>query len=353
MDLPSFPTLTWWQLAQAASAALLVVAVLIGLIRRDTRSKRVTAIAVVIGLAWSAQGMWDTAVNHYDVPEQLAAVIFVLFEAFMLSSMLDAERFRADHPRRARPVRFVWTLAIIMGAVVALAEGWAQAPLRFAVPILVAWRWYLSLTADDDPEQREPSSWRWTPSRLGLKLGLLEPGRKNATTISRDQLIARITALHFAERWGSPALGTLTNRRLRLARLTLDADDDALTESAARIARAAAVMGDKPQEQPQEQPPATPEPTPEVHPVMPPQPVEPITVRPIRIPEPEQQPQGWHRTPDGLVLRGQDLVDDAVRRFTPGMTNAQIAALYAPELKQRTAEKIGAEARRTKVNGTR
>jgi hypothetical protein len=143
-----------------------------------------TLIATMIGLAWTAQGMWQAATTVYHVPALFAGVLFLLFETYMLSAMLRANRFRADHKRRDRAVRFVWSLAVVGGSVVALAEGWHQAPLRFAVPLLVAWNWYLDLTADDDPDERQPM-------RRNVRLAKLALSADDAIVVDMHGRLAR------------------------------------------------------------------------------------------------------------------------------------------------------------------
>jgi hypothetical protein len=329
---------------------LALVALLVLRVRAMGRpDRRVTALATVVGLGWSAQGMWDSAVHTYDVVPALAAVLFFMFEAFMVGNMLRAARYRTDRPRRARPVRFVWSLAVIMGVVVALAEGIEQAPLRLAVPLLVAWNWHLDLVADDDPAEHVATSWRWTPRRLGLALGLLEPGARDAVTIDRDRLTARLTALRFRQRYGAPWFGELVVRPRRIARLGLIADDEIVAESDARLARAARLFA------------APEQPAPKSHPTMPDQPAPPVTV-PAPKPEPKpaptdgpppRRPQGVHEI-GGQLVRGPALRADAATRLMAsvkpnrprGMSAAELAALYTPPLGQRTAEDIAAEVRR-------
>jgi hypothetical protein len=322
----------------AVPLALLTFAVVTAILPRPDR--RVTLLATVIGLGWSAQGMWDTAVHTYHVVPQLAVVLFTLFEAFMIGRMLNANLYRHDRDRRARPVRFVWSLAFIMGTVVALAEGWHQAPLRFVVPPLVACNWWIDLTADDDVASAGRTSWRWTPRRLGLAIGAIQPGAKDAKTIDRDTHVARMRDLAFRVKTGHPVINEILRRKTRLARREVAADDEMIAEVRAALARRGAILRDtQPSAQPTRKLPER----------------SPILITPAR------RVQGVHEI-DGKQLRGDELAADAVARMRAsvspdrprGMTIADLADLYTPPLKQRTAETFAAEARRQqdeRVNG--
>jgi hypothetical protein len=319
----------------AVPLALLAFAVVTAILPRPDR--RVTLLATVIGLGWSAQGMWDTAVHTYHVVPQLAVVLFTLFEAFLIGRMLNANLYRHDRDRRAKPVRFVWSLAVIMGAVVALAEGWQQAPLRFAVPLLVAWNWWLDLTADDEMTSNGRTSWRWTPRRLGLAIGAIQPGAKDAETIDRDTHVARMRDLAFRVQTGNAWMNDLLRRKVRLARREVAADDEMIAEVRAALARRGAILRETPSLPPARRIPER----------------SPILVTPAR------RVQGVHEI-DGKRLRGEELAADAVARMRAsaspdrprGMTIAELADLYTPPLKQRTAETFAAEARRQRINGS-
>jgi hypothetical protein len=330
--LDRLASIDWPAVLLIAVPAALALVVVFALTSKKP-DRRVALIATTIGLTWMAQGMWQAATTVYHVPALFAGVLFLLFETFMLSAMLRANRFRTDHERRARPVRFVWSLAVIGGTVVALAEGWHQAPLRFVVPLLVAWNWHLDLTGDDDPEKRQPTSWRWTPRRLLLALGALEPTKRDAVTIDRERLTARMTMLSFRLIHGDSRISDLLHRKVRLAKLKLSADDAMIADMYDRLARADGAL-------------------------KPPAPAKPKSV--LEIPRrelvlpPREGTQGVH-VRDGQVLRGTDLKADAVLLMRAsmladrprGMTIAELAAHYDPPLKQRTAETFAAEARRT------
>src|SRR3982750_4015360 len=218
----------WRWIAAAGVTALVLLVTLAALLRKLGRrdlSRTVTTLATVLGLAWSAQGMWDTAVHHYRQDVLVASVLFVVFESMMLARMLQAGRYRTDLERRAKHVRAVWLIAAVMALVVALGEGWAQAPARLAIPLLVAYGWWTDLTAGDDPDKKLTTSLRWTPRRLGLAIGMLEATARDAETIDRDSLRDRMTRLAFRSHHAPAWLNDVLRRPVRLSRLKTLAED--------------------------------------------------------------------------------------------------------------------------------
>jgi hypothetical protein len=309
---------------------------------RDRLARRVTTAATLLGLGWSAQGMWDTAVHHYGQDIVVASVLFVVFEAMLAARMLKAHQYRSDYARRGRHIRSVFVFASAMATVVALGEGWTQAPARLAIPLLVAYGWYVDLVADDDPKDRPKTSLRWTPRRLGLWIGMLEPGERDAQTIDRDRLRDRLTKLAFRKDVGDKRLNDLLHRPERIRRLLTLANDADVAEVRARLARSRVDLM---------APPVVAEPMPKRE----------IVVPTVRIPRTDPAKQGVHTRGD-KVLRGPELRADAVERMIAsvsetaptGMTTAALAALYTPPLKDRTAETLAAEGRkaiRERANG--
>jgi len=153
--------------------------------------------------------------------------------------------------------------------------------------------------------------------------------------------------LTFRERYGHPWSAALTRTRIRRAKMATDAEDADLEVVAARLSRAATVMGDQ-----------TPQVDPEPAGQAPETPVKPEPVPPIQ-PVPIVPVQGVHRR-DGRMMRGSELKSDAVdlvrARTLSGetITNAELARLYDPPLSQRTAETFGAAGRRLALqNGHR
>jgi hypothetical protein len=334
-----------------AAGAVVVLFVLALLLRRTGRGKlarRVTGASTLLGLAWSAQGMWDTAVHHYHQDVVVASVLFVIFEATLAARMLKAHDYRTDRVRRPRHVRAVWVVASVMAVVVALGEGVEQAPARLAIPLLVAYGWYIDLTADDDPKDRPGTSLRWTPRRFALSAGIIEPGENDAQTINAERMRNRMTRLAFKSKHGSAWINEAFRRTARLERLQTLADDADIAEVRARMARSRLSLTAEPA-------PVNP-PERETHPVMPEQPKPPERVQPAKPADPDRK-QGVH-TRDGLLLRGAGLKSDAIAMHRQsvtatrpkGMTAAELAALYTPPLGERTSQDFAALARKP-ING--
>lgn len=334
----------WWPEMAAGGVLALVLAA--WLLRRKGRphlASRVTAAATLLGLGWSAQGMWDTAVHHYKLDVVVAWVLFVVFEAMLAARMLKAHQYRRDFARRGRHVQSVWVIASVMAAVVSFGEGLHQAPARLSIPLLVAYGWYVDLTADDDPKDKPKTSLRWTPRRLALAIGMLEAGESDVETINRDRLRNRMTRLAFKMDVGDKTLNDLLRRDERLRRLLTLADDADVAAVRSRIARSK---------------------------------VDLLTTEPVRaqrpetlhVPDvprrriPEVGKMGVH-TRAGRTLRGAELREDIIQTLvasaTPdrpqGMPTAELRELYTPPLGQRTADDAAAAARRQlreRVNGS-
>jgi hypothetical protein len=339
VDIPAFPTDTHPVLLYGVPAAVVALVVLSVLIRRWARNHQlarvVSTIATVLGLGWSAQGMWDAAVNgRYHVAVQVASILFIVFEAMLVSQMMKAHQYRIDRRRRSRFVRAVWVIASVMGLVVAFGEGLSQAPLRLAVPLLVAYAWWLDLTADDDPDERPETDWRWPPREIGLRIGLLrytDADQRDPTAAERKRLADRIARLAFALEHGAPWMSGLLRRKIRLARLKLDADRAMLALVAERLRLSSAAIESEFSQRL----------APEVRAVTRPEPS--IVIKPLK---PAESPA----LPEDRQALAYRLMRESVTLDSPrGMTAAELAALSGYGI--RIAEKIAAEVRRERVNG--
>jgi hypothetical protein len=224
---------------QAVLAALAVVALALAVAlwrswRRGRVDRWVASLAGFAVLGLSAEGMWVVARERLHLPVVLAAAVFFVAEAAMVSSAMQANRHYAQHHHPGKHGRAVWVIATVAGVIVAFnSKSWVEAPLRLALPLAAAYLWWNALTADGI-EASERSSWRWTPRRLLLWLGAIEPGERDAVTIDRDRRIAAMTVVaHRVHRGGRLA----SWHEARLRRLALAADDGMVAEVRARVDR--------------------------------------------------------------------------------------------------------------------
>lgn len=222
-------------------AGLAVSVLLLGLVvRRAVRGGRpdrwIDAVAFATAFAWSAEGMFEVATQDLKLPILFAWVVFFLFEAQMLSSMLRANRHQREHGHPGRHGRAVWMIAAVAGVVVAAAaDSPVEVPLRFVVPLLAAHQWWLGLTADGITRDQGAVSWRWTPRRFLLWAGAIEPGERDIVQVDRERRIAEMTAVAHRLHHGRERLRGWRAGRLR--RLALEADDAMIAEVRARISR--------------------------------------------------------------------------------------------------------------------
>ncbi|MBI1758759.1 MAG: hypothetical protein HYR62_05985 [Actinobacteria bacterium] len=234
-------------------AALVVVAVfLVGSLVVARRRGRVDRwVALVAGyavLALSAEGMWGVARERLRLPTVLAAAVFFVAEATMVSSAMQAGRHYSattvrdqetgrvltpGHP--GKHGRAVWIIACVAGVIVAgNSKNPVEVPLRLALPLAAAMLWWNALTADGSTPP-QASSWRWTPRRFLLWVGALEAGERDMVAINRDRRVATMTVL--AHRVHSAPAGSRARARAaaRLRRLALVADEVMVGEVQRRV----------------------------------------------------------------------------------------------------------------------
>lgn len=232
-----------------AVGLVLAIALLVSW-RRGKVKSWIVAVSWIAAFGFSAEGMWYVAVDKADVPPVVAAGVFFVFELFQVRSMLAArDRYRATAVFDAdgaivqagdpgKHGSAVWILAAVMGGIVALAaHSPADAALRLSIPLGAALLWWNDLT--DNGVRRQRGSWRWTPRRLLLALGAIEPGERDFETVDRERRIAQMTVIAHKLHHGSARLAGW--RAARLRRLTLAADDAMVAEVHRRVERVHAV----------------------------------------------------------------------------------------------------------------
>ncbi|MEV6344108.1 hypothetical protein [Actinoplanes sp. NPDC051851] len=312
--------------------ALLVTVAVLALaarkIRTIARSERpdepLAAWAMLIGLGWSSEAIWEITRNRLHFALGLTLLLFVVNELALVLSMLRAKRHQLEHGWPGQPGQTAWGLAVLMAIIAgSISHSAPEAILRAAIPIVVTKLWWDGMVPGKRPGA---TSWRWTPRTLLVWIGAIQPGEHDIETVHRERLTRQLVNLEFRRQHGA---GWLTRRRAgRLARLSLVADDAMIDEARARLGRAtwfeAAATGDAP--------------------------ATPVPGLPDRQAKTEKQARLRHRrqirtlrlkavrrvvvaaqTPrkDDRVTEDVDLVIRAVQAVLPGATQNRIARLAA------------------------
>lgn len=221
-------------------------------------------------LVLSAEGMWEFFTGLLQLPTMIALGGFAFGEFLLLSSMMHARAYYnattiREHGKvvkwghTGRHGRAVWIVATVIGVIVATgADHWQEIPFRLVLPLGAALMWYTELTA---ASEKRRSRWRWTPTRILIAVGALEPIEDDLdeSDVVKRQRIRRMTKVACKidamdrkrhERQGSKQPLTEAERsrlnrwELRLQRLARDADDDQIAEVAVNVARVRQVRND-------------------------------------------------------------------------------------------------------------
>jgi hypothetical protein len=216
----------------------LVVLVLIGRkVRAIARSERpdepLAAWAMLIGLGWSSEAIWEITRVRLGFALGLTLLLFVVNELALVLSMLRAKRHQIEHGWPGRFGQTAWGLAVLMAVIAAsISTSLPEAILRAAIPLVVTKLWWDGLIPGRRPGA---TSWRWTPRHFLIWVGAIQPGEQDVATVHRERLTRQLVSLEFRRRHGAR---WLRNRRAgRLARLSLAADEGMIDEARARLGR--------------------------------------------------------------------------------------------------------------------
>lgn len=230
-DLPVSPP----TIATAVLALLAVTIAWRKLRRHQQPDKPLSRIAMLIGLAWSSESVWELTGRLAEMPTGVRLLIFTVLEVMLVISMMRAERHVRERGWPGRSGTTAWIIAAVMAAVAAgISSSLAEACIRAAIPLLLTLQWWDGVVKEGAEKPAWVTSWRWTPRRLLLWLGAIEPGDRDVDTIHRERLTQQMVRLEFARRHGKRP-----ERAARsLARLSLSADDEMIGEVRARVDRA-------------------------------------------------------------------------------------------------------------------
>lgn len=217
-----------------AVVALVVLVLIWRSLRKQAPDNLAVKVAVALASAFSAQGMYEVATTKLHLPWYLAAGLFAVAEMAMLASAVRAHRHyeatsTGDQPGQLGPhARFVWLIAFAAGVIVSLnAHSPSEYFLRLFMPLLVAGLWRMGYVSPIAKKRAADAiTMRWTPRRIGVALGIIEPGERDLATINADRQRRQMIAHAHAYHRGSLLLGWWHAARLR--RLALDAGDDVI-----------------------------------------------------------------------------------------------------------------------------
>lgn len=223
--------------AGATGVALAMLLLWRFLTRGEVHTKLGVA-AVALATLFAMEGMYEVAHGPLGLNIPGSLIFCATFELVMLhQGSLAAHKLAAYADADvSRHMRFVWAVSVISGVIASTASNSVtEVVLRLATPPLAAAIWYMSLYADKPIPERQPSSWIWTPRRIGIHLGLIQPGEQDLVAVDRDRRIHRLTVTSHRLHHGAGWLAGW--RRSKLRRLAIQADDDMVREAQRRIAR--------------------------------------------------------------------------------------------------------------------
>jgi hypothetical protein len=223
--------------------AILALVVLI-VVGRKVRSAKAGRIAdklvgpvMFAGMIWSADAVWVlTGPEFLNLPTPLRIAMFAVLEFALMVAMLRAKDSMDRIGHTGAHGASAWLIASLIaffGFILGLYEGGlVVAAFRPIIPLVLTKLWWDGVLGDSE---RKAGSFKWTPRNLLIHLGAIDADDRDVKTVNRDRLIQRMTTLYY-KRVNAPedkraALDT------RLARLTLDADDEIIREVMRRVRR--------------------------------------------------------------------------------------------------------------------
>lgn len=222
------------------AVSVLVLAWIARRVRRFAKSPRpdepLSNLAMLIGLGWSSEAVWEIT-GRIEWPLSLRLLLFFVLETLLVLSMIRAKRAMREIGHPGRSGRTVWIVASAMAVVaIGASSSFGEAVLRLVIPLLLTRQWWDGLVGEGPLRREDATSWRWTPRRLLLWLGAIEPGERDVETVHRERLTQQMTRLEFRRRHGSEKQKERAARRL--ARLSLTADDAIVADVRDRVDRA-------------------------------------------------------------------------------------------------------------------
>ncbi len=226
-------------------AGLALALLLSTLVWRRVRKSSIAKIGRFVSgplvLGWEAQGVFQIGHQMLGLPWFAALVGSGLTASVLIALGAQAHEHWLRHRVLGPSGRLMLYVAVPMGLIVALsAHSGVEVGLRIVLPLL-DYLVFRSQYMPDEPAgaERKRGSWIWTPHRIGVALGLVDPTDADITTVHRERQVRLLVKLsrnaHHATRWR----GWHKRRLQRHAEL---ADAEMMAEVVERRNRAELVM---------------------------------------------------------------------------------------------------------------
>ncbi|QSB07176.1 coiled-coil domain-containing protein [Natronoglycomyces albus] len=214
----------WWDvygyLIETSLGAAVLVILMITLIVAKIRGRIDSWIAntvTLMVLVYQSHGVWGLLGRAFDMPFGLKICLFFVIEGLVLFFAAkalkrleatieygepdeDGNRKVLANGRTGWPGIAVWIIAISTGILVGLSE---EAPyafwFRFGIGVAAAALWWANLTEDrialDVKRSKKNTRWRWTPERLMVNWGWLEPDDGDVEDTNEEWLKRKLVKL--------------------------------------------------------------------------------------------------------------------------------------------------------------
>ncbi|HVB45597.1 MAG TPA: hypothetical protein VNF47_23220 [Streptosporangiaceae bacterium] len=242
---PTSPAQAWaWLLATGHGTVMPVLALVTAFlawhrVRKTSLARLLRSVSIPLVLIWEAQGLYGVALR-VGAARDLAWVLAGVTSALILTFAAFADEHYRKHGSLGPNGRLMWYVAVPMGLVVALnASSPAGVALRLILPVLSVLA-YTAAYLPDEPGGRRSGrdrsgSWRWTPRRIAVAAGLIDPTDADLLTVHAERRVRQLT-----RHANGVHRGTRLFRRWhgwRLDRLMLLATDAMVTEAGRRVNR--------------------------------------------------------------------------------------------------------------------
>ncbi|NUR59429.1 MAG: hypothetical protein HOV87_12285 [Catenulispora sp.] len=205
-----------------AALTILLGLLVIPWIRRSKLSTIGRSLTMPAVLAWEAQGLHQLA-TATGAKGVVAWIFACVTSGILLTLAAFADEHYAKHGTLGWPGRLVWVVALPMGIAVAFTgHSTAEALLRIILPLLAALVWWIKyapiITLDDatgEGTAKRKGSWRWTPRRIGVELGLVDPTDADLSVVHAERQKRVIVTAGLGTWHGSRLLRWWHVRRLR------------------------------------------------------------------------------------------------------------------------------------------